>query len=147
MKVLGIVLMVLALGIGVLPQFTDCQSQGKAIELANGKTVPMKCHWTARAELALAGPLLAVGGVVTGSRRRETRRMMGLMGVILGAFVIALPTQLIGVCSSQMLCNLVMKPALILGGSVTMAVGAVVAFQARKAVGVLQAEEKVDLAV
>ncbi len=40
------------------------------------------------------------------------------MGIVLGAFVIALPTNLIGVCSSKSmsgtpLCNSVMEPSLI----------------------------------
>jgi len=51
-----IALVALALGTAIVPQFTDCASQGKAITLANGKTVEMKCHWTARAEIAVGRP-------------------------------------------------------------------------------------------
>jgi hypothetical protein len=47
---LGIALVVIALGIAIIPQFTTCESQGKIITLANGNTIPMKCTWTARAE-------------------------------------------------------------------------------------------------
>ena len=47
-KILAGLIIVLALVIGIVPQFTDCQSHGRAIALANGTTVPMKCHWTAR---------------------------------------------------------------------------------------------------
>lgn len=132
MKVLGIAIIVLALITGIVPQFTDCQSQGKALTLANGKTVPMKCHWTARAEIATAVPLLAVGGVLTFARRRETRRVSALMGVVMGIFVILLPTQLIGVCSSAMPCNLIMRPLLTLSGVLAIALGLVSVFVAGK---------------
>ncbi len=121
MKVLSVVVVVAALVAGILPQFTDCQSQGMAIQLANGKTVPMKCHWTAQGEIALAVPLVALGAVMGFSRRKETYRVLSIMGMVLGAFVIALPSGLVGVCSSGMLCNLVMKPTLILTGAVIIA--------------------------
>ena len=69
MKVIAVIMVVLALVIGIVPQFTDCQSQGKAIALANGKEVPMKCHWTGQGEVALAVPLVALGAVTALSRR------------------------------------------------------------------------------
>ena len=36
----------LALVIGIVPFLTDCQSQGRALTLQTGRTIPMKCHWT-----------------------------------------------------------------------------------------------------
>jgi hypothetical protein len=119
MKVLGIVVVVLALVIGIVPQFTNCQYAGSSLQLANGKTAPMKCFWTAQAELAVAGPLVVLGGVLAFTRRRETRGLLSLMGVVLGAFTIALPTDLIGVCSATMksaACNTIEQPTLILSG-------------------------------
>lgn len=120
-KVFGIVLLVVALAIAVIPNFTDCQSQGKAITMASGKTTPMKCHWTGRAELATAVPLLGVGAMMTFSRRRQSLMNLSILGIILGAVVMALPTSLIGVCTTPgMICNSVMKPSLLaLGGVVT----------------------------
>jgi len=44
MKIAAAAILVLAIVIGVVPQFTDCQSQGRAIALANGKTVPIMSH-------------------------------------------------------------------------------------------------------
>jgi len=115
-------IVVLAIGIGVLPQFTDCQSQGRQLTLENGRQIPMKCHWTGQAELALAVPLLAVGAMMTGTRRRETNRILAAMGVILGVFVMLLPTSLIGVCgSAEMICNSTMKPALLFMGALVIA--------------------------
>ena len=124
-KIAAVIIVVLALVIGILPQFTDCQSQGRAIALQNGKTVPMKCHWTAIAEIGMAVPLLGVGAVTAVSKRKESRRIIAGFGALLGLFVILLPTALIGVCASaDMLCNSVMKPTLILSGILIIAISA-----------------------
>ena len=118
MKAVGGLLIVLALVVGIVPLFTTCQSQGQAIALPNGKSIPMKCHWTGRAELVAAVPLLAVGGMMTRSRRRETIRALSAVGILLGGLVILLPTSLIGVCANpDMLCNMVMRPTLVLAGT------------------------------
>jgi len=110
----------------VVPQFTDCQSQGKAIELANGKSIPMKCHWTARAEIAVAVPLLLCGVGMLMSRRKETWRQQAVLMMALGVFVVLLPTGLIGVCmKADMVCHALMKPGLTLAGVLVVALGAV----------------------
>lgn len=131
MKVLGIVILVLALATAILPQYTACDTP---IQLANGTTVPMKCNWTAKAEIAVAVPLLAVGAMLATSRRKETKRNTAVMGVVLGVFAMALPTYLIGVCSTNHLCNTVMKPSLLVFGSVITAgsLGALVMAQRSK---------------
>jgi len=122
-KVLGVTLIVLALALAVVPRFTDCQSQGKAIELASGKTVPMKCHWTGVAEIGVAAPLLALGAMITVNRRKSSLMPLGIMGVVLGALAVSFPAGLIGVCQNpMMLCASVMKPVLITLGSVAAAV-------------------------
>jgi uncharacterized protein DUF4418 len=118
MKVMGVLIMALAVLIAVVPIFYNCQHDGKAATLANGMKVPMKCFWTAMAAIASAAPLLGVGGLLAFSRQRETRRSLGLLGVILGVVVIGLPTFLIGVCAHpDASCHLVMKPALIFMGA------------------------------
>ena len=123
MKLAAGLLIVLALVVGVVPAFTDCQSQGRALALANGNTVPMKCHWTGLAELSLAVPLGLVGGATAFGRRKETRRMLAILGMVLGALVISVPTLLIGVCgNADMLCNSIMRPTLILAGGLVMAI-------------------------
>jgi len=122
-KIAAAIIVVLALVIGILPQFTDCQSQGRALALQNGKTVPMKCHWTAIAEIGMAVPLVGVGTVMGVSKRKESCRIIAGLGALLGIFVILFPTRLIGVCASaDMLCNSVMKPTLILSGIVIIAI-------------------------
>jgi len=121
LKVAGAILVVLALVLGVVPLFSDCESQGNAISLANGTTIPMRCHWTGRAELAVAGPLFFAGGLMVTSRRRHVLRALSALGLVLGAFAILLPTALIGVCGNpEMICNLVMKPTLVFAGLLVM---------------------------
>ena len=117
MKVAAISLIILALLIAIIPIFSDCQAAGRMITLANGKEIPMKCHWTGRAELGLALPLLTVGLTMLFSRRRESFRNLGLVGISLGIVTILLPTVLIGVCGMpDMPCHSIMEPALILMG-------------------------------
>ena len=123
MKIAAVAIVILALVIGIVPQFTDCQSQGRALVLQNGKTVAMKCHWTAQSEIAMAVPLLGLGVVMGVSKRKESRRIIAGLGMLLGLFAILLPTVLVGVCASaDMLCNSVMKPTLILSGILVIAI-------------------------
>jgi hypothetical protein len=117
-RFLGIALIVLALGIGIVPHYTDCLSQGNTVALANGKTQPMKCHWTAQGEIAVAAPLAALGIVATVSRRKETLRGSGALGIVLGAVALALPLNLIGTCAMPThICNTAMKPSILALGS------------------------------
>jgi hypothetical protein len=121
-RVLAILIVILAIVIGVVPIFFNCQYDGKALTLADGRQVPMKCYWTARAALAVAAPLLAVGFLMAFSRRAETWRALGILGTILGVMVILLPTLLIGVCQhAGASCSLVMRPTLILAGILVIA--------------------------
>ena len=120
MKVIASLIIVLALVIGIVPQFTDCASQGKAIELANGKTIPMKCHWTARAELALALPLLATGVLMLVNRRKQTLRSLSIVSLVLGIAVMLVPTYLIGVCANpDMTCAMLERPTALFAGALT----------------------------
>jgi hypothetical protein len=139
-KVLGVSLIVMALVIGIVPLFTDCQSQGKAMVLQNGMTAPMKCYWTAIAEIGIAIPLGLVGLANLLSRRKESSAGMGVVGLSLGALAVAFPTALIGVCANpMMLCNMVMRPTLMLSGIIAMAASAgliVMSLRARQALSI-----------
>ncbi len=117
MKIIGAVLIVLSLIIAIVPMFTDCQSQGRVIVLENGKTIPMKCHWSGVAELVVAVPLLVLGVMDIVSRNLLVFRYLSILGIVLGIFIIVIPTNLIGVCPNpEMLCSSVMRPILILAG-------------------------------
>ena len=133
MKIAAVLMIVLALVIGIAPQFSDCHSQGNMLTLANGRQIDMKCHWTAQGEIALALPLLAVGGMSLTTRRRETLQKLSILGFILGVLVILLPTALIGVCASpEMMCNAVMRPTLILSGTLVSALSLAGFFASRR---------------
>ena len=54
MKILGVLIMVLAVLIAVVPLFFNCLHDGKSLTLANGMKAPMKCFWTAMAAIATA---------------------------------------------------------------------------------------------
>jgi hypothetical protein len=128
MKAIAAVLVVLALAIAIIPQFTNCSAMGRSLTIANsnGKTVPMKCHWTAQAELAVGAPLFVLGAATAFTKKKESRRILALAGTVLGAFAILLPTALIGVCASNdMLCNSFMKPAMIVSGILVIGVSIV----------------------
>ena len=60
-KTMGILIIALALVIAIVPIFTDCLANGKSLTTADGRSVPMKCHWTAIAEIGLAVPLALIG--------------------------------------------------------------------------------------
>jgi hypothetical protein len=120
-KTMGILMIILALVIAIVPLFTDCLANGRSLTTADGRSVPMKCHWTALAEIGLAVPLLLIGIFDLTSKRKETLRTLNLIGVALGALVILFPTVLIGVCANaSMPCNLIEKPVLLLSGILVM---------------------------
>jgi len=119
MKIIAIALIALALILIVVPSFFTCASQGKAIQLPSGKRIPMKCLWTARAEIVPGILLLAVGVLFFVSRSLASRRSLSIMTLILGVLVVLFPTVLIGVCMNpNMQCAAVMKPILLLIGIV-----------------------------
>ena len=125
MKVAAVIIILLATVVGVVPQFTNCQYGGKAIELPSGKSLLMKCHRTARAEIALAVPLLLCGVSLLVSRRKESWRPQAVLTVALGLSVVLIPTVLIGVCvKPNMVCHALMKPTLTLAGILVVALGA-----------------------
>jgi hypothetical protein len=126
MKVAALAIMILAVAIAAVPQFTDCESHGRMLTLADGRQVSMKCHWTAQAELGLGLPLFAVGAVMFFSRRKGARRGLGFTGTTLGALAILLPTTLVGVCMNpDMPCASIMKPALVFMGALVVGISLV----------------------
>jgi len=120
--VLGIVMIVCALALAIAPVFTDCESAGKMVTTADGRSISMKCHWAGVAEVAAAIPLGLAGIYALRSRRKETLRFAGIVGAASGAMAILLPTLLIGVCANpMMICNLLMRPILLASGVLAVA--------------------------
>jgi hypothetical protein len=94
------------------------------LELANGKQVPMRCFWTARAEMTLGGLILIGGLLLTFRSSAETRRRFNQLVTALGLAVILTPLYIIPTCTHpDMACNVGTKPALLLLGAVTLAIG------------------------
>jgi len=110
-------MILLALVLAITPVFTDCESQGKMLTTADGRSVSMKCHWTGIAEIAAAIPLGIAGVYALRGRRKETTRFAGIVGAASGLTAILLPTVLIGTCgNAAMTCNLLMRPTLLASG-------------------------------
>jgi hypothetical protein len=111
------VMVLMALVLAVAPVFTDCQSHGKLLTTADGRSVSMKCHWAGVAEVAAAVPLGLAGIYALRNRRKETTRFASLVGMTSGLVAILLPTVLIGTCANAgMICNVLMRPILLASG-------------------------------
>jgi hypothetical protein len=141
-KVLAVLIILVALVIMIVPQYTNCEA-GKddptmatstaATTMASPAASPtagampyrmMKCYWTAHAEIVAGVPLLAIGVLLVFARRRETTRVLGILTAILGVLTILLPTNIIGTClNDQMVCNTEMKPVLLISGGIVVALG------------------------
>jgi hypothetical protein len=130
--VLGVVMIVCALALAIAPAFTDCESAGKMLTTADSRSVSMKCHWAGVAEVAAAIPLGIAGIYAIRSRRKETTRFAGVIGVAAGATAILLPIRLIGVCANpMMICNVLMRPILLATGIVAIVASAALFFVAQ----------------
>jgi hypothetical protein len=153
MKVLAILLVVAGLVIAIAPQFTNCEAKGGTMPMATAasagtagvaaapasstttmvamttstpaKAVPkMKCLWTARGAIAVGVTMVVVGGLLFVSRRKETRRALGILAALLGVFTILLPEALIGTCASDAaVCNTTMTPIMLAAGGIATVVG------------------------
>ena len=123
MKISAVLLIGLAVLIAVVPPLTECAREGKLLATADGRQVPMKCHWTAVASITMAIPLLVVGIMQWFNKRKESKRALSILGAVMGAIVILLPTTLIGVCAHpDATCNLIMRPSLILMGTLVVGI-------------------------
>jgi hypothetical protein len=132
-KFLGVVMVLMALTLAIAPVFSDCASAGRALTLADGRTVPMKCHWAGIAAIGAAVPLALAGLYGLRGGRKEAMRLAGTVGVAAGAMGILFPTVLIGVCGNPtMICNLVMRPTLIAAGTIAIAASIALFMSARE---------------
>ena len=134
MRVLAVLLLVAGLVLAIAPQYTNCEARQGTMAGASTASSPamgaaaapvapkMKCLWSARASLAVGIPLMGVGVLLFFSRRRETRRALGVTGGLLGLMAVLLPTSLIGVCaSSAAVCNTTMRPLMLSAGGLAIA--------------------------
>ena len=61
-----------------------CEVNGMYAQLASGKTLPMPCGWTARAEVGIGALTILAGALLVFSKSAETKRIIGLFGLGLG---------------------------------------------------------------
>jgi hypothetical protein len=121
--------MIVAVTIAIVALIFNCQTEGKSLVLANGRQAPMKCYYTAMAEVATAASLLILGALLFLAKHKETARNLGILGLALGSTVMLLPTYLIGVCADHAAsCNLVMRPAMLLAGAIVLVVSSIPLF-------------------
>jgi hypothetical protein len=125
MRIAGAIIIILAIAMGIVALLFNCQAEGQSLALANGAKVPMKCYYTAIAEVAMAIPLIGVGGMLAVSKRKETRRPLAIMGAILGVVIMLISTALIGVCANPAHdCNRIVLPTTLFVGTLVIALSA-----------------------
>ena len=129
MRVVALILLILALFVAIFPQFYTCQFHGFAIELPKG-TIPMKCLWTAHAQMAL-GIMVAIAAVgLWFLRQKETRTILSILGMVGGFLILMTVTKTpgvgIGVCvNPDMPCVVYMRPAIYTVAPIIIGVSAV----------------------
>lgn len=120
---LGLLIAVTGLLIIITPNWLLPVCEG-LLELVNGKQVPMRCFWTARAEMVIGALVLIAGLLVAFANSPEARQRLNHQVAALGLFTILTPLIIIPTCMNpDMDCNVGTKPALILLGGLTLALG------------------------
>jgi hypothetical protein len=110
-----------------------CENSGMYATLANGKTLPMPCGWTARAEIGTGALTIFAGLLLAFAQSAETKRMIGLFGAALGILTILFPLYITKMCAmAEHPCNLLTKPVLALLGVAVIVVSVWVIYTAQK---------------
>lgn len=110
----GIFLILAGALIAVVPQFIlpVCES---GVATASGGSVPMKCFWTARAELGTGALVAFCGTLLCVCRDADVRSGIAAVTSAASLLALAFPTILIGMCGAEtMPCRMGALPALIL---------------------------------
>lgn len=153
-RVIGILIVILALVIAIVPSLYNCEAHGdedsiSATTMAGGMTdttvaggmtdttmggsagtsqpmtAPMPCHYSARSAVLIAIPLALLGLLLLVSERKETSRALAVLGISLGVVIMAVPS-FVGVCGmATMICNEVLKPTLLLAGGIVVVLSAI----------------------
>ncbi len=116
MRVVALVLFVFALFVAIFPHFYTCQAHGFAIELPKG-TIPMRCFYTAHAQMALGIMVAIVAIGLWFLRQKETRTILSILGIVGGFLILMTVTRApglgIGICvNPDMPCVIYMRPAI-----------------------------------
>lgn len=93
----------------------------------------MHCYYSYMAEIGTASALIAASAGMLVSRGMEAPRMLGMVGLVLSAFVILYPSWLIGVCGSpRMACHYGLMPVWNLAGGGLVIINAVITLIAKE---------------
>lgn len=116
MKVVGVVLLVLALFAAIFPQFYTCEAHGFAIEVPMG-TIPMRCLYAAHAMTSLGIMVAIIAGGLLFFKEKATRTILSILGIVGGLFILLTVTRAplvgIGICvNPDMPCVIYMRPAI-----------------------------------
>jgi hypothetical protein len=133
----ALILIVLGILLAVSPWTIApvCEVNGMYAMLQSGKTLPMPCGWTARAEIAIGILTIFAGILLQFSQSAETRRVIGLFGIGLGIFAILFPLAITKMCAmADHPCNLLTKPVLVLLGVATLVISGWIIYDAQKEV-------------
>ena len=140
MRVVAVILFVLALVVVIVPQFFTCGAHGFSLETAAGMMVPMKCSWTAGAEIALGIMLAIVAIGLWFFRERGARTILSILGIVGGVLMLIMVTGVlfgIGVCMKPVMpCVVYMRPIIYMLASliiVDSAVGLVLSLKTLRA--------------
>lgn len=119
----GIITIVLGALVALIPQLIFPVCTG-TIELMNGKTLFMKCHWTAMTEL-LVGILIVLDGIlIIIFKKQETRLALSIILFLFGLTSLLISTLVIGMCeTATMPCRIGTEPAIIVVSVIIMVVG------------------------
>lgn len=110
-----------------------CEVNGMYAQLASGKTLPMPCGWTARAEIGMGVLAILAGLLLNFSQSAETKRVIGLIGVAVGILTIMFPLYITKMCAlADHPCNLLTKPVLALLGVAVIVVSCYIIYMAQK---------------
>lgn len=110
-----------------------CEVNGMYAQLASGKTLPMPCGWTARAEIGMGVLAVFAGILLNFSQSAETKRVIGLIGVAVGILTIMFPLYITKMCAlADHPCNLLTKPVLALLGVAVIVVSCYIIYTAQK---------------
>jgi hypothetical protein len=110
-----------------------CENSGMYAQLTSGKTIPMPCGWTARAEIATGVLAILAGLLLNFSQSAETKRVIGLFGAGIGVLTLLFPLYITKMCAmAEHPCNLVTKPVLALLGIAVIVVSCYIIYSAQK---------------
>ncbi len=94
------------------------------LELVNGKIIPMRCHYTANAEILIGGIAAVTGLLMVYAKETETYQRLSNLVIVLGVSTVIAPLYLLPTCAHpDMACNIGTKPALLLLGGLTILFG------------------------